>query len=155
MCKLLNPSPSTSVCVSRGSVGVKHLWMRSSLSIQSFTLCYMEPVRWIGTNWTTRNYWVPVSLSLCLLVCWSVLSHPQLRLSNLLLSNCNSITLTENYKCSLITSSRVVQDLPHQWFWQVRVLLLWRIHIWKDTVNLLSMPPQNAPYFYRGITNPY
>lgn len=44
----LSPSLCLCMCVclstSRGFVDVKHLWMRSSLSIQSSTLCCMEPV---------------------------------------------------------------------------------------------------------------
>lgn len=48
----------------RGFVGGRRLWMRSSRSIQSFILSYMEPARSIGTNWTTRSFWVNVSFTL-------------------------------------------------------------------------------------------
>lgn len=43
------------VCVSREFVGGKHLWMRSSPSIQSSTLCCMEPVHWTDTSSTIRS----------------------------------------------------------------------------------------------------
>lgn len=55
-----------SVCpfMFRGFVGGRRLWMRSSRSIQSFILCYTEPARSIGTNWTTRSFWVNIFFTL-------------------------------------------------------------------------------------------
>lgn len=72
------------VCASRGSGGVRRLWMRSRQSIQSSTLCCMAPAHLTGTNWTTRSYWVLVFLPVYLYqtnnstvyLYWSITSAP-------------------------------------------------------------------------------